>query len=88
MEWTKRVPRLPSKRTPRPVSAWMSSRRLHFDHSAFRHLAVARLASLHLLRGIEAEVPMSSALVGKLADAETFGLSVGPTAFNRFASGL
>ena len=45
-------------------------RRLHLDHAAFRYLAFARLALLHLLRRVESEVGMARALVGEFADAE------------------
>ena len=49
-------------------------RRLHLDDAALRCLSLARAAALHLLRGVESEVGMARALVGKLADAEHLGL--------------
>ena len=42
-----------------------------------RYLPLARLAPLHLLGGIEAEVGMARALLRQLDDAEDFGLELG-----------
>ena len=44
--------------------------RLHLHDAPFRHLSLPRAAALHLMRGVEAEVGMASALVGQFADAE------------------
>ena len=45
-------------------------RGLDLDHAAFRNLALARASPLHLPGRVEAEVGMTRALVGQLADAE------------------
>ena len=42
-----------------------------------RYLPLARLAALHLLGGIEAEVGMARALLRQLDDAEDLGLELG-----------
>ena len=44
-----------------------------FDHAVLRHLPLARLAALHLLGGVEAEVGMAGAQVRQLPDAEHLG---------------
>ena len=49
----------------------------HFDHAAFRCLALLRLAPLKLLGGVQAEVGMPSALIGQLGHAEDLGLERG-----------
>ncbi len=48
-------------------------RRLDLDDTALRGLSLARAAALDLLRGVEPEVGMARALIGKLADAEHLG---------------
>ena len=48
-------------------------RGLDLDHAALGELTVSRLSALELLGGVESEIGMSSALLGKLADAEDLG---------------
>ena len=43
---------------------------LHLHDAALRHLPLARSASLHLARRVQAEVGMAGPLIGQLADAE------------------
>ena len=57
------------RREPRIVN-----NRLHLDHTALRNLSLARLAFLHLLGRVEAEVGMARALIGKFAHTEHLGL--------------
>ena len=47
--------------------------RLDLDHAALGELALAGLSARNLPGGVESEVGMSGALLGKLADAEDFG---------------
>ena len=47
--------------------------RLDLDHAAFGELSLARLPLLHLPGGVESEVGVARALLGKLADAEDLG---------------
>ena len=51
--------------------------RLDLYDAALGELSLARLSALDLFGGVEAEVGMSGALLGKLADAEDFGLESG-----------
>ena len=44
--------------------------RFHLNYAAIRNLSLSRLAFLHLLGRVEAEVGMARALVGKLANAK------------------